>query len=112
MRILVVEDDLEAQRYLVKGLKEAGHVVDEASEGEGFTHAGIAGEEEDAAPAFNVIKTSEAFLKGFGVHGFLGLDIFIKRESFQAEPGEEFFHGITLPLWKEKLVWQKMNGKS
>ena len=34
MRILVVEDDLEAQRYLVNGLKEAGHVVDEASDGE------------------------------------------------------------------------------
>src|SRR4051812_20391829 len=34
MRILVVEDDLEAQRYLVKGLREAGHVIDEASEGE------------------------------------------------------------------------------
>ncbi len=30
MRILVVEDDLEAQRYLVNGLKEAGHVVDDA----------------------------------------------------------------------------------
>jgi two-component system OmpR family response regulator len=29
MRILVVEDDLEAQRYLVQGLKESGHVVDE-----------------------------------------------------------------------------------
>src|ERR1044072_4650586 len=34
MRILVVEDDLEAQRYLVKGLKEAGHVVDESADGE------------------------------------------------------------------------------
>ena len=34
MRILVIEDDLEAQRYLVKGLKEAGHVVDEAGDGE------------------------------------------------------------------------------
>ena len=34
MRVLVVEDDLEAQRYLVKGLKEAGHVVDEAGDGE------------------------------------------------------------------------------
>ena len=34
MRILVIEDDLEAQRYLVTGLKEAGHVVDEASDGE------------------------------------------------------------------------------
>src|SRR5476651_2150491 len=34
MRILVVEDDLEAQRYLVQGLKESGHVVDEASDGD------------------------------------------------------------------------------
>nr|TFG53540.1 MAG: response regulator transcription factor [Hyphomicrobiales bacterium] len=34
MRILVIEDDLEAQRYLVKGLREAGHVVDEAADGE------------------------------------------------------------------------------
>lgn len=34
MRILVIEDDIEAQRYLVTGLKEAGHVVDEASDGE------------------------------------------------------------------------------
>ena len=34
MRILVIEDDLEAQRYLVQGLKESGHVVDEASDGE------------------------------------------------------------------------------
>jgi two-component system, OmpR family, response regulator len=34
MRILVIEDDLDAQRYLVKGLKEAGHVIDEAGDGE------------------------------------------------------------------------------
>ena len=34
MRILVVEDDLEAQRYLVQGLKESGHVVDEAADGD------------------------------------------------------------------------------
>ena len=34
MRILVVEDDLEAQRYLVNGLKEAGHVVGDADDGE------------------------------------------------------------------------------
>jgi two-component system OmpR family response regulator len=33
MRILVVEDDLEAQRYLVQGLKESGHVVDDAADG-------------------------------------------------------------------------------
>ena len=34
MRILVVEDDLEAQRHLVQGLKESGHLVDEAADGE------------------------------------------------------------------------------
>ena len=34
MRILVVEDDIEAQRYLVQGLKESGHVVDEAADGD------------------------------------------------------------------------------
>src|SRR6204780_1801735 len=34
MRILVIEDDLEAQRYLVQGLKESGHLVDEAADGE------------------------------------------------------------------------------
>src|SRR3954463_4976287 len=34
MRILVIEDDVEAQRYLVQGLKESGHVVDEAGDGE------------------------------------------------------------------------------
>ena len=34
MRMLVVEDDLEAQRYLVNGLRESGHVVDDAADGE------------------------------------------------------------------------------
>lgn len=34
MRILVVEDDLEAKNYLVNGLKEAGHVVDDAADGD------------------------------------------------------------------------------
>ncbi|MFL5237525.1 MAG: response regulator transcription factor, partial [Rhizomicrobium sp.] len=29
-----VEDDLEAQRYLVNGLRESGHVVDDAADGE------------------------------------------------------------------------------
>ena len=31
MKILVVEDDREAARYLAKGLGESGHVVDTAS---------------------------------------------------------------------------------
>jgi two-component system OmpR family response regulator len=34
MRILVVEDDIAAQRYLVQGLKESGHVVDDAADGD------------------------------------------------------------------------------
>jgi two-component system, OmpR family, response regulator len=34
MRMLVVEDDIEAQRYLVNGLRESGHVVDDAVDGE------------------------------------------------------------------------------
>lgn len=34
MRVLVVEDDAVAATYLVKGLKESGHVVDHAGDGE------------------------------------------------------------------------------
>ncbi len=33
MRILLIEDDLEAARYLVKSLKEAGHQAEHASDG-------------------------------------------------------------------------------
>ena len=33
MRILVIEDDAEVARFLLKGLKEAGHVVDHAADG-------------------------------------------------------------------------------
>lgn len=33
MRILVIEDDSEAAAYLLKGLKEAGHVADHAGDG-------------------------------------------------------------------------------
>ncbi len=34
MRILLVEDDLEAATYLVKGLTESGHIVEHAADGE------------------------------------------------------------------------------
>jgi two-component system, OmpR family, response regulator len=34
MRILVIEDDRDAANWLVKGLKESGHVVDLAGDGE------------------------------------------------------------------------------
>ncbi|WP_439814441.1 winged helix-turn-helix domain-containing protein [Zavarzinia sp. CC-PAN008] len=33
MKILLIEDDQDAARYIVKGLKEAGHVVDHAADG-------------------------------------------------------------------------------
>lgn len=33
MRILVIEDDADTARYLIKGLREAGHAVDHASNG-------------------------------------------------------------------------------
>jgi len=33
MRILVIEDDLEAAAYAVKGLRESGHIVDHAADG-------------------------------------------------------------------------------
>ncbi|AXS39985.1 response regulator transcription factor [Breoghania sp. L-A4] len=40
MRILIIEDDREAAAYLVKALKEAGHVADPAFDGEeGFFKA-------------------------------------------------------------------------
>jgi two-component system OmpR family response regulator len=34
MRILIVEDDTEAANYLAKALREAGHVIDHAADGE------------------------------------------------------------------------------
>ena len=34
MRILIIEDDIEAASYLIKGLKEAGHACDHAADGE------------------------------------------------------------------------------
>jgi two-component system OmpR family response regulator len=38
MRILVIEDDLEAAAYMVRGLRESGHIVDHAGDGdEGLT---------------------------------------------------------------------------
>ena len=34
MRVLIIEDDSRAARYLLRGLSESGHVVDHAAEGE------------------------------------------------------------------------------
>jgi hypothetical protein len=74
---------------------EALHI---ASQGQGFSHPGIPCEEEDAAPSFDIIKSGETFFKGLGIHGLLGFDVFVKREAFESEPGQQFLHGKTLPL--------------
>ena len=34
MHILLIEDDKEASKYVIKGLQESGHVVDHAADGE------------------------------------------------------------------------------
>lgn len=44
MRILVVEDDAEAAAFLSKGLREAGHVVDHAIDGEAGLNMAQAGD--------------------------------------------------------------------
>jgi two-component system OmpR family response regulator len=41
MKLLVIEDDLEAAAYLVKGLTESGHVVDHAANGEDGLHMAL-----------------------------------------------------------------------
>ena len=33
MRILIIEDDLQASTYLVKAFREAGHIADAAADG-------------------------------------------------------------------------------
>lgn len=43
MRILVIEDDLEAAAYVTKGLRESGHVVDHAADGEEGLGLALAG---------------------------------------------------------------------
>lgn len=41
MRILLVEDDIEAAGYLVKGLSEGGHSVEHAADGEQGLHLAV-----------------------------------------------------------------------
>ena len=41
MRLLVVEDDREARDYLLKGLKESGHVADHATDQDRPEHAAL-----------------------------------------------------------------------
>ena len=44
MRILVVEDDREVARFIERGLKEAGHTVDLASDGRDGLFLAVASE--------------------------------------------------------------------
>ncbi|MCB1864030.1 MAG: response regulator transcription factor [Chromatiales bacterium] len=43
MHLLLIEDDLRAAEYLVKGLGESGHVVDHAKDGDDGLHLALTG---------------------------------------------------------------------
>jgi len=43
MKVLIIEDDAETRRFVAKGLREAGHVVDEAGSGEEGLHRALEG---------------------------------------------------------------------
>jgi two-component system OmpR family response regulator len=44
VRVLVVEDDVEAAAYIVKGLRESGHVVDHAADGDDGLNLAMSGQ--------------------------------------------------------------------
>jgi two-component system OmpR family response regulator len=44
MRILLIEDDLQAVKFLLKGLNECGHVTDHATNGNDGLHLALVGE--------------------------------------------------------------------
>jgi two-component system OmpR family response regulator len=43
MHILLIEDDVQAAQYLLKGLEESGHVVDHAVDGDDGLHLALTG---------------------------------------------------------------------
>ncbi|MGH8632050.1 MAG: winged helix-turn-helix domain-containing protein [Burkholderiales bacterium] len=43
MHILLIEDDVQAAQYLVKGLNECGHVIDHAADGDDGLHLALTG---------------------------------------------------------------------
>jgi hypothetical protein len=89
----------EGGKWSIEGLEEILiEAVYEVSEGEGFAHSRVSGEQQDAPSSFDIVQSRDAFFEGVGGEGILGLDVFIKREVFESEPGEEIFHGRTLPL--------------
>ena len=72
----------------IVGLEEilikAVHVT---PQGEGLSYAGISSQKEDTAPTFDIVESCLALLKGLGIEDLLGLDVLIKRECFESEPG-------------------------
>lgn len=78
--------------------------VDEAAEGDGLSHAGLAGEEKDAASALDVVEPGRALLEGRGVEYIAGLDVLVKGEALETKPGEELIHERVLALWNERWV--------
>jgi hypothetical protein len=79
------------EQVLIEGV----HV---APQGEGFSHAGVSSEKQEAAPPFDIIEPSHGFLEGLRLEDILGLEIFIKRKPFETKPSEQVFHGRTSPL--------------
>ena len=83
------------EQVLIEGI----HVT---PQGESLSHPRISGQKQDAAPAFDIVESCRGLFKGFGLQDILGLEVLIKRKSFQSKPGEEVFHGRTSPLWKDR----------
>ena len=75
------------QRGVVGGEEIFVEAVHITSQGESFSHTGISGEKQDASPALDIIEPCQGLIKGLGIQGILRFDVFVKRESFQAEPG-------------------------
>jgi hypothetical protein len=57
------------------------------SERQGFTDAGVSGQKQDAAPAFDVLQPGCALFYRVGVQGIAGFDVLVKGEVFEREPG-------------------------
>jgi hypothetical protein len=64
---------------------EVFHIV---SQGQGFSHTGVACKEEDPASLLDVIHPCGGLFKGFGMKGIFGFDVFVKGHMFKSEPGE------------------------
>ena len=92
MRILVIEDDLEAAAYVVKGLRESGHIVDHAADGEeGLTFA-LSGFTGGLAGLVIVSQAGSASASG------LGSNLLLPGIAAALVGGTSISGGITNPL--------------